>query len=300
MLVPKFLLGMTSLLIGQLFGTDLYFEKTNVNDFFHFPLDISPVSFEFKSTRNTVWLTFSCPDTALKAKEYVEFCFPDSLVKFSRPTKKVREKIESGFRPKEWPSGLRIIPDWITEEEEVLLVNEIDANPWDVGIKRRVQHYGFVFKYSTLKATESAENEFPPLCQEIVERIGSEMDQLTVNEYVAGIGIGSHCDTHSAFTESIPVVSLLSDIEMDFVFHDESKEMSVIIPRRSLIFLEGEARYGWRHAISTRKTDAGKPRERRISLTFRKCVSVNCSCPYPLLCDSQGADMTRPRRLVEG
>ena len=44
----------------------------------------------------------------------------------------------------------------------------------------------------------------PPLAYKIASRLegllGVSFDQLTVNEYEAGVGLSAHIDTHSAFT----------------------------------------------------------------------------------------------------
>jgi alkylated DNA repair protein alkB family protein 8 len=176
-------------------------------------------------------------------------------------------------------------------------------------IRRRVQHYGFQFKYSELNVGDSAVTDFPPIVKDMIlshdELKRFDFNQLTINEYVSGIGIASHCDTHSAFTDTIAVVSLLNPIVMDFVSHDNAKKVSVIIPPRSLMLMSGESRYGWRHAIASRKTDLsldGTPaaRERRVSLTFRRIQKCTCECPFASLCDSQGADFLRPRRMQSG
>ena len=44
----------------------------------------------------------------------------------------------------------------------------------------------------------------PPLARQLACRLekllGVDFDQLTVNEYEAGVGLSAHVDTHSAFT----------------------------------------------------------------------------------------------------
>lgn len=66
---------------------------------------------------------------------------------------------------------------------------------------------------------------------------------------------------------------------------------NMLLPRRSLLIMTGEARYHWRHAILHRKTDKidGKlvKRHRRVSLTFRRIKRGPCECIYPSYCDSQ-------------
>ena len=52
-------------------------------------------------------------------------------------------------------------------------------------------------------------------------------------------------------------------------------KVSIWLPPRSIVVLTGEARYVWKHSIAKRVQDQvineskPRPRERRISLTFR-------------------------------
>lgn len=91
-------------------------------------------------------------------------------------------------------------------------------------------------------------------------------------------------DTHSAFTAQIISLSLAGDVVMDFrkPTKTNSKEymahISVPLPRRSLLIMSDEVRYGWKHGITPRKIDIirnddghlmAKYRTKRISFTFR-------------------------------
>lgn len=104
-------------------------------------------------------------------------------------------------------------------------------------------------------------------------------------KYCFGIsGIPPHVDTHSAFEDAIVSLSLASDIVMEFrkPNNTNNKEytqhVSVLLPRRSLLIMSGESRYGWKHGITPRKIDVirntdghltTKFRSKRISYTFR-------------------------------
>lgn len=117
-------------------------------------------------------------------------------------------------------------------------------------------------------------------------------------------GIPPHVDTHSAFTDTIVSLSLASDVVMEFRKPHPSndkeylKHLSVRLPRRSLLVLSGESRYGWKHGITPRKIDivqsangglTAKFRETRLSFTFRWLSNKPCSCAYQSLCDTYKA-----------
>ncbi|CAM9100168.1 unnamed protein product [Phaeothamnion confervicola] len=198
--------------------------------------------------------------------------------------------------------GLRFVKDFISEEEEAALLAEIGGAVWRGEIRRRVQHYGAAFDYDKLAADVTA--KVPPLpdcCREVIERmetggfVPESPDQLTVNEYVAGRGIGPHVDTHSSFGGTICSLSLGSGVAMEFCASDGARQC-LYLARRSLLVIQGEARYAWTHAIPGRKTDvidggtARVPRSTRVSLTFRtvmKPTGAPCCCEWPLRCDSR-------------
>jgi len=130
-----------------------------------------------------------------------------------------------------------------------------------------------------------------------------QLNQLTINDYPPGSGIGSHVDTHSAFEDGIASLSLGSSSVMVFIrqngtildkgFTPEKVVKALFLPRRSLVMMTGESRYLWSHGIPFRKEDedeAGETqeRDRRISLTYRTTRGKPCCCDYPsYVCDSR-------------
>jgi len=218
---------------------------------------------------------------------------------------------------------------------------------WQRLAKRRVAHFGFAFDYGTRDARDRAENSptgaLPGFCGPILERLertardakkraeekharkethvafsglenATRCDQLTVNEYPAGVGLAPHVDTHSAFGPAIFSLSLAGNAVMEFrrladggdrEGEEEEEEAgkaparpsvaerrAVALPRRSMLALAGEARYEWQHYIPHRKrdvvlatererwdsearaSDASEEKETREGVKTRKPVSV--------------------------
>ena len=106
----------------------------------------------------------------------------------------------------------------------------------------------------------------------------SDINQLTINEYVPGQGIGSHVDTETAFADGLLIVNLNSGIVMEFRNVKEGTRKLVYLPSRSLILLSEDARYKWEHMIVSRTTDTvdGEviPRKLRVSLTLRTALTA--------------------------
>ena len=193
--------------------------------------------------------------------------------------------------------GLKVIPEYVNEQEEKLLIQQIDKQEWTKLANRRVQHYGYEFLYGINSVDKEKKAPKPiPEClnflseriRKITDGIQPPMDQLTINDYNPGDGIPPHFDTHSPFEEIFVVLSLGSGITMSFKsFNNE--ERHIYLPQRALIIFTDEARYAWYHTIATRKVDKtmGKLifRKRRISFTFRKIKTTPCTCKYPFFCD---------------
>lgn len=96
-------------------------------------------------------------------------------------------------------------------------------------------------------------------------------------------------------------VSLGSDVVMEFRKPHPTNEKEytdhryVYLPRRSLMLLHNEARYGWKHSITPRKIDivprangslTAQYRKTRVSYTFRWLSDKPCVCNFPMLCDT--------------
>lgn len=217
--------------------------------------------------------------------------------------------------------GLYIVHDFIDRATERALLQYFDSQIWDNTLQRRVQHYGYVYKYKERKIDASMKAApLPPCAVAVGQRISAlccsdgtfvfprlpntasscstagasavssvsdvanadhsddgraepscQFDQLIVNEYRPGQGIAPHIDCKPCFTDGIASLSLNSGTVMHFrrAYCDN---VDILLPRRSLIILTGEARYNWTHSIVPRLADNGVARQRRVSLTFRTVI----------------------------
>lgn len=182
--------------------------------------------------------------------------------------------------------GLTLINDFLTEDEEKNLIEEINRQEWMNDLQRRVQHYGYKYDYkSKIISKNNYIGKLPDFCKEILIRIKenkiseNDFDQLIVNEYKPGQGISPHVDHTEFFEDGIISISLGSNCFMNFQScQDKTIIKPILLNRRSLICLTKDARYRWKHSIQQRKYDViGQrkvARETRVSLTFRKVKGV--------------------------
>lgn len=225
-------------------------------------------------------------------------------------------------------AGLRLHCDVVTAAEEAALLAEIDAAPWDCSIHRRVQHFGERFDYITKTVGATRPPPLPAWLAPVLEMVRARRAvpwaeaaaadgrvQVTVNEYVPGVGIASHVDTHSAFEDGIAALSLGAGIGMKLQPTEEATAEPAAaaaaghvlwLPPRSLLVFGGAARYAWRHGIASKKGDrlpgGWAPRGRRVSVTLRRVRAggAPCRCAWPRACDSQGAALQLPTRIGAG
>lgn len=171
----------------------------------------------------------------------------------------------------ETPKGLHMQFNFITPEEEKYLLDCVDNSEWNNQLRRRTQHYGFIYDYSggPLEKTKP----FPQWAKQIAEKMINEKfitkcpDQMIVNEYNPGQGIGKHIDS-DMFEDTIISLSLNSACLFRFSrnptsFGKTKSRYDVNLKPRTLVIMEGESRYEWSHQIPAIK------KERRVSLTFR-------------------------------
>ena len=68
--------------------------------------------------------------------------------------------------------GLVVIDNFISPEEEQAMLSEIDAQKWTKLLNRRVQHYGYEFKYGTNNVdTQEKMGALPSFCDPVLSRL---------------------------------------------------------------------------------------------------------------------------------
>ncbi len=176
--------------------------------------------------------------------------------------------------------GLSLVHDAINESEEADMMRFIDAHEWSGELSRRVQHYGWRYDYRSRTVTPEMflgrlPPEFVALARSLAGRscIAFEPDQAIVNEYLPRQGISPHVDCVECFSDTIASLSLGSGCVMTLARTQQMLQHEVHLPRRSMVVLQGDARYIWTHAIAKRKSDVVGgvrwPRQRRVRITFR-------------------------------
>jgi len=188
----------------------------------------------------------------------------------------------AGDAPQDIPDipGLRYLAGYVSADEAAGLIAEIDAALWRTDLKRRVQHYGYEYYYRARRVTaESRLGPLPGWLAPLAERLAAEgifaapPDQVIINEYLPGQGISAHVDCVPCFGETIASLGLGSDCLMRLAHPGTGARHDLHFEERGLVVLAGPARHDWTHAIPARKSDvvagARRPRQRRLSLTFR-------------------------------
>ncbi len=173
--------------------------------------------------------------------------------------------------------GAVLVPELVTPAEERRLLQRIAEAPWMTDIGRRVQHYGFRYDYRGSASSVPAA-PFPRWAEVMADRLApwfeaAVPEQCIVNEYVPGQGIGMHAD-HAQFGPVVASLSLACDSPMRFRLRSVRRyardglpgDEVVVLPRRSVLVLAGDARHHWMHGIDRA---AGRGRAVRVSATFR-------------------------------
>ena len=180
-------------------------------------------------------------------------------------------------------SGLNFVPAYLSSAEQAHLLAIVDQGVWLTDLKRRVQHYGYVYSYKKRQLDPAMYlGALPNWAQSLAERVHGDgfapaiPDQLIVNEYQPGQGIAPHVDCVPCFADTILSISLGSACMIDFTPLKSSESLHMLLQPGSLLVMQGEARYDWKHGIAARKSDRIDglviERQRRISLTLRKVI----------------------------
>jgi len=183
-------------------------------------------------------------------------------------------------------TGLKVLFDFISNDEEKELLINIDKSNWLTDLKRRVQHYGYKYDYKARRIDQSYFiGEIPTWMKFLSDRlqqlkiIDFVPDQAIINEYINDQGIAAHIDCEPCFGDTIISISLGGQCVMNFQKEQASIEQDkipLLIQPKTLIVMTGESRFNWYHEIEGRKSDKFNERvhkrQRRVSITFRKII----------------------------
>lgn len=174
---------------------------------------------------------------------------------------------------------MELINDFITEEEEKLLISliNLDESKWlRFFSDRKSQAYGFRYikgEKNSLIKVEDIPVDYNFLIEKLKIITGVTFNQMTVNQYLPGQGIDPHYDHKTIFGNHIAGLTLGSGCNFIFTNKATRKHLTFYLPPRSLYIMKDELRYNWMHKIQRVKTDIvnGEPIKRgvRWSLTFR-------------------------------
>jgi len=176
------------------------------------------------------------------------------------------------------PEGLRYLPDFLSEEEEHALVDELfrldfrEIHMHGVVARRTVVHYGWDYGYESWRLSPA-----PPVpafleplrdrCAAVAGLDPGELEEVLVSRYPPGASIGWHRDA-PMFGPCVIGVSLLGAARMRFRRKVDGawRTAALDLAPRSLYILAGAARSSWQHTLSPVKT-------LRYSLSFRTVLS---------------------------
>ncbi|MBC8099593.1 MAG: alpha-ketoglutarate-dependent dioxygenase AlkB, partial [Armatimonadetes bacterium] len=144
-------------------------------------------------------------------------------------------------------SGLTYTSNFLSLDEQTALLAQIDDMPWLNELKRRVQHYGYRYDYRSRTINEDMRLGALPgwldtLTLHLYERgvTPERAEQVIVNEYAPGQGIGVHVDCEPCFGDVIVSLTLMSGCVMDFRHRHSSQHLPLWLAPGSMLVMQGE------------------------------------------------------------
>ena len=170
----------------------------------------------------------------------------------------------SFLTPENLPPGLSYFPDFITSQEEELLLSAFR--------KMKLKPYEYQ-SYTAKRNVLHLADPIPELLGPFRERAAGELKvpvkrirQILITHYPVGAPIGWHRDAPPF--EHLLGISLGSSCVMSLREMSGSGKIRLPLARRSAYIMVGPARWRWEHHIPPVK-------EERYSLTFRTLVEEN-------------------------
>lgn len=177
-------------------------------------------------------------------------------------------------------NGIHVIENFINEIEENQLISTIDRRkPWVLSQEgRRKQDYGPKVSFLKRKASVGDFGGFPSFAVNLFERMQAQHSDLMkdfvpvefcILEYTPERGsyIRPHYDDTWIWGDRLITVNLLSGTSLRLTkeFKIPPYEIVIKMPARSLVVVQGEARYNWHHSICRYDIKA-----RRVAMTWRE------------------------------
>jgi alkylated DNA repair dioxygenase AlkB len=175
-----------------------------------------------------------------------------------------------------YPEGFRYYPDFIANEEEERLINEISTVTLSTftfqGFEAKRKTASFGYDYSFDKRSISKGRQIPSGFDFLIDKVSkklsidkNEFAELLVTEYPVGSVINWHRDAPPF--DLIAGISLLADCTFKLRPYEKTKQtrsatINIRVARRSLYIIDGPARSDWQHSTAPVK-------QVRYSITLR-------------------------------
>ena len=178
-------------------------------------------------------------------------------------------------------NGLKIIKNFISDNEEKELLDNMEKQEWNGTLLRKSQHYGYRYNYKTKDiGKDDYIGQLPEWLDKYIFKIFKKgyinqyPNQVTINRYLPGEGIASHIDVPRIFAEKLYSISIGSGCSM--FFEAEKDYHMYYLPRKTFMLMEGDARYKYKHGIRRNHIDIVDEKEItrgiRYSITFRNVI----------------------------
>eukprot|EP01006_Ploeotia_vitrea_P024767 TRINITY_DN57573_c0_g1_i1.p1 TRINITY_DN57573_c0_g1~~TRINITY_DN57573_c0_g1_i1.p1 ORF type:complete len:608 (-),score=67.45 TRINITY_DN57573_c0_g1_i1:377-2200(-) len=194
---------------------------------------------------------------------------------------------------KQWfPYGLSYVPNFITEEEERVILEKLEPIKWEKDhAGKAIWQAGpqIVHKNGEVVIDNSAKHrKFPSYVKEISNRLATKLNgkpnHLSIQSYKVGEGMAEEI-TPAVYGDTFAIIGIFSDIPMKFKGPYEDGQMkppkadlmsfNLLLERRSCLVLTGKARHCWSREITLKHKDKmcspGETRRRpllRVNMTF--------------------------------
>lgn len=176
-------------------------------------------------------------------------------------------------------TGIFVIEDFVSQEEENQLIPLIDAKQWVPSQEgRSKQDYGPKISFLKKRVSVGGFAGFPDFALHLFNRMQTNYSEVLgdfvpvefcILEYKPERGsyIRPHFDDKWVWGDRLITVNLVSAtvLRLTREFNIPPYEIVIKMPARSLLVIQGEARYDWLHSIN--KYDI---KSRRIAMTWRE------------------------------
>lgn len=155
--------------------------------------------------------------------------------------------------------GLFLIQDYLTDEEELNIILQLEDNEWDNNIYKYSQEYGYKYNKNKKILEQTLNNHIELYLRNLIIHIHDDIDitfnQIIVDKLYRYNSVMTPGTILDEYSDTSCYLNLSEQYTLNFINPLDEKHIRILdIKPKSLLIFTGDSRYLWQHYIDSKLT----------------------------------------------